>query len=92
MAVVILRLGRLIRTVDWSHVVRLSDWSHMARYLIGPLKITDREIIDREILISITGLSVGYSWFIFLLYGLFWLKEYYLTHRLSAQNREIQPQ
>ena len=25
----------------------------------------NREITDREILISITGLSVGYSWFIF---------------------------
>ena len=77
MALVILRLGRLIRTVDWSHVVRLSDWSHMARYLIGPLKITDREITDREILISITGLSVGYPWFIFFIEYIFCVKEYY---------------
>ena len=82
MALVILRLGRLIRTVDWSHVVRLSDWSHMARYLIGPLKITDREITDREILISITGLSVGYPWFIFFIEYIFCVKEYYSNNSL----------
>ena len=37
----------------------------------------NRGITDREILISITGLSVGYSWFIFFIKCFLSSKEYY---------------
>ena len=47
--------------------------------LILLYRLTDREITDREILISMTGLSCGYSWFIFFIKCIFCVKQYYCS-------------